>query len=446
MPPARSTFAPSGTEFVEWNDIEQIERKVIIGDMSAWERTAKTVGKRKRFQFSLLKEIFLPFGYPASVSTDYMSYQIWDSFQALFSTLMMAISTQKILVGMGVGDAAASALSGAIAWILRDGISMISKIMFTWYTGTNLDDYNKTWRLAADIFNDLSFIVDYSISFFPDFKIYILCISGILKSIVGVSGGATRMAITQHQARDNNISDVSAKDGSQETLVNLLGLILSLTVLPLLGNNEQVTMIIFISLMLAHLYSNWRAVKALNYETFNMNRLHIVCQQLVRSNQILSIKQVNKKEPLFGFAPNYRYSIKLGVPLIKSFAVGCESYLLKYRISFNNGDKSIYVSLSSDASTEDILEAAISASIINTIIDAALRCNRTPVEEMVEDIKLRRAIEILNSSNRCETDIICLVLEFMSKKRIMLLDRLKHAGYDLTAFHFSIDSWRYSKR
>jgi Vitamin B6 photo-protection and homoeostasis len=34
-----------------------------------------------------------------------------------------------------------------------------------------------------------------------------------------VSGGATRTAITQHQARANNISDVAAKDGSQETMV-----------------------------------------------------------------------------------------------------------------------------------------------------------------------------------------------------------------------------------
>jgi hypothetical protein len=47
----------------------------------------------------------------------------------------------------------------------------------------------------------------------------ILCIAGVCRALVGVSGGATRTAITQHQARANNISDVAAKDGSQETLV-----------------------------------------------------------------------------------------------------------------------------------------------------------------------------------------------------------------------------------
>ena len=37
----------------------------------------------------------------------------------------------------------------------------------------------------------------------------------VLKSIVGVSGGATRAALTLHQARRDNMADVSAKDGSQ---------------------------------------------------------------------------------------------------------------------------------------------------------------------------------------------------------------------------------------
>lgn len=36
---------------------------------------------------------------------------------------------------------------------------------------------------------------------------------------MGVAGGATRAALTQHQARRNNMADVSAKDGSQVRLL-----------------------------------------------------------------------------------------------------------------------------------------------------------------------------------------------------------------------------------
>jgi hypothetical protein len=36
---------------------------------------------------------------------------------------------------------------------------------------------------------------------------------------VGISGGATRSALTQHQAIKNNLADVSAKDSSQVKLI-----------------------------------------------------------------------------------------------------------------------------------------------------------------------------------------------------------------------------------
>ena len=44
----------------------------------------------------------------------------------------------------------------------------------------------------------------------------------LFQSIVGVAGGSTRAALTQHQARRNNMADVSAKDGSQVCLSFLL--------------------------------------------------------------------------------------------------------------------------------------------------------------------------------------------------------------------------------
>lgn len=43
---------------------------------------------------------------------------------------------------------------------------------------------------------------------------------------MGVAGGATRAAMTQHQARRDNMADVAAKDGSQvsKPLVKILNL------------------------------------------------------------------------------------------------------------------------------------------------------------------------------------------------------------------------------
>jgi hypothetical protein len=64
--------------------------------------------------------------------------------------------------------------------------------------------------------NDLAMFVDLLSPMFPSVFLWIACLGSLLRAVVGVAGGATRAAVTQHQARRNNMADVSAKDGSQE--------------------------------------------------------------------------------------------------------------------------------------------------------------------------------------------------------------------------------------
>lgn len=55
---------------------------------------------------------------------------------------------------------------------------------------------------------------------------------------MGVAGGATRASITQHQAIKGNMADVSAKDGSQETCVNLVASIMGITLLAVFSGGQ----------------------------------------------------------------------------------------------------------------------------------------------------------------------------------------------------------------
>lgn len=64
---------------------------------------------------------------------------------------------------------------------------------------TNLDGQCKKWRLFADILNDLAMGIELLLPYFSSYSLGILCISTAMKSIVGVAGGATRAALTQHQ-------------------------------------------------------------------------------------------------------------------------------------------------------------------------------------------------------------------------------------------------------
>uniref|UniRef100_A0AAY4DGY7 Protein root UVB sensitive/RUS domain-containing protein n=1 Tax=Denticeps clupeoides TaxID=299321 RepID=A0AAY4DGY7_9TELE len=245
------------------------------------------------------KSIFLPQGYPESVSGDYLQYQIWDTVQAFSSSLSGTLATQASLRGVGVGNREATVAAATVTWLLKDGTGMIGKILFAWLKGNKLDSEAKKWRLFADILNDIAMFVEIMAPHFPPFFTFIVCIAGVFKSIVGVAGGATRAALTVHQARRNNMADISAKDGSQETLVNLAGLLVSLVLIPLVTDNPLLTFVLFFLFTVLHLVANYKAVRTVVMDTLNKDRLSIVLQQYLHDGQVLSPQEANRREPVF---------------------------------------------------------------------------------------------------------------------------------------------------
>ena len=87
----------------------------------------------------LARQVFLPEGYPQSVSKDYLQYQVWDTLQAFASSVSGSLATAAVLGGLGVGDSAATPLAATITWILKDGAGLVGRIVFAGYIGTRLD-------------------------------------------------------------------------------------------------------------------------------------------------------------------------------------------------------------------------------------------------------------------------------------------------------------------
>ncbi|OON18399.1 hypothetical protein X801_05747, partial [Opisthorchis viverrini] len=234
---------------------------------------------------------------------------------ALASSVTGALAAQSVLIGVGVGDVKATILGASLSWMLKDGSGMIGKIVFVGWQG-----------LLADIINDCALFLELASSFFPSVFTFIICVANLCKSVVSVAGGATRAAVTLHQALDNNVADVAAKDGSQETLSNLLALFFNLSVVYFVTGNWSVIWTGFIILTFIHVYANYRAVQCLRLSTFNRNRFHIAVQQWLRQRlfhgpsvsestaiPFPSIEWVNSREPILFPASNAR--IHLGCSL-----------------------------------------------------------------------------------------------------------------------------------
>jgi hypothetical protein len=80
----------------------------------------------------------------------------------------------------------------ALLWIRVNLIFL--KITFAYFADS------KRWRLIADALNDLAFCIDLTCSHTErNFFIFTVCCSSLMRAIVGVAGGGTRMAVIRHQ-------------------------------------------------------------------------------------------------------------------------------------------------------------------------------------------------------------------------------------------------------
>lgn len=338
----------------------------------------------------VFKTVFLPQGYPESVSDDYLQYQFWDTLQAFSSSLSGTLATQASLKGVGVGNQEATVAAATVTWILRDGTGMLGRILFAWHKGSKLDSEAKKWRLFADVLNDIAMFMEILAPYFPAFFTLIVCTAGVFKSLVGVAGGATRAALTVHQARRDNMADISAKDGSQETLVNLAGLLVSLMLIPLVTDNTVLTLSLFFLFTVLHLFANYKAVRSVVMETFNEARLSIVLQQYVRDGQILSPLEANQREPVF-FELRKTVPIRLGVRLQEvvqspeELNLALKENNMPYLLGVRNG--CVCVCLGPEASVRDEIRAMCQAVWLSNTLSPPTQQQQSPWEIVHESHK-----------------------------------------------------------
>jgi hypothetical protein len=257
---------------------------------------------RRRLQVRvLLRSLFLPEGYPDSVSDDYLGFQVWDTIQAMCSYLRGMLCTQAFLVGAGVGKESASATSAAVQWFFKDGLGMLGGMLFAWSRATNFGTDVKKWRFFADCINDVGLTIDMVAPLFPSVFLLLASLGSVCRAMCGVAAGSTRAALSTHFARRSNVSDISAKEGIQETAVTLCGLVLGIWVANALEHQQLASWLIFVSLTALHVFANYRALAALKLRSLNRQRASLVIDEFLRTGKVSSPAQVAARERIFWF-------------------------------------------------------------------------------------------------------------------------------------------------
>eukprot|EP00927_Polykrikos_kofoidii_P055360 TRINITY_DN49630_c0_g1_i1.p1 TRINITY_DN49630_c0_g1~~TRINITY_DN49630_c0_g1_i1.p1 ORF type:complete len:460 (-),score=92.97 TRINITY_DN49630_c0_g1_i1:91-1470(-) len=326
-----------------------------------------------------LFEVFLPIGFPDSVSPEYATYQAWDTVQAMCSYLRGVLSTRAVLASVGVGKEGATALAATLQWVLKDGAGMLGSLTFAAFCAGRFDVDVKAWRLFADVANNIGLLLDLLAPHAGEHFLVVLCIANLFKSMCGVSAGATKSALTAHFALKDNMGDVQAKEGSQETAVTLMGLVCGSWFAMVANDSPATVWIAFLLLTVLHTFANYRGVRCLRLPTLSPARLRLLCDTWLGGGEStqLSIEIVASSEPLLSLVlperccpPKVRLGVSFGTvfggqgagdanDFVRASAVlATEKYLLA-----SDGKGAVAVVFITGADVEDELKAFFHASL-----------------------------------------------------------------------------------
>jgi hypothetical protein len=209
------------------------------------------------------------------------------------------IGSRAVWQGLGVGDSAASPTGAMLIQVIRECMGKLATIFFAHRMGTSIEAECKAYRLGSDILTETAMIIDCMSPWFPtQIRFLVLCISSILFSAAGVAGGASKSSLSGHFAKCNNLGELNAKDGSQETVISLAGMMTGTLIVSWLTTPFR-TWAALLSLLALHFVLNRIGVRAVEMRSLNRQRANIAFSSFLSSNKILTPSEVSKRERIF---------------------------------------------------------------------------------------------------------------------------------------------------
>ncbi|KAL9097334.1 MAG: hypothetical protein Q9165_000761 [Trypethelium subeluteriae] len=281
-------------------------------------------------------DVFLPAGYPHSVTDDYLKYQIYDSLQAFSSSIAGLLSSRAVLEGVGVGDPTTTPTTALLLSTTTDAVSRLCTILLAHRLGTALAPECKRYRLMADLLNDAGMVLDLLSPAVPmafswgmgggaaggggggggggveggdaggggwmgigwSGRWMVLCAASCLRAGCGVLAGGAKASLSAKFARGADVGELNAKDASQETVISLLGMLTGTLVVRVI-TSPLATWMALLSLLAIHLATNYLAVRAVTMTSLNRQRANILFSHLLVTGKVLDPGEVAEREKVF---------------------------------------------------------------------------------------------------------------------------------------------------
>ncbi|CAI9097307.1 OLC1v1033698C1 [Oldenlandia corymbosa var. corymbosa] len=261
---------------------------------------------------SVIKDLFLPSGFPESVSNDYLEYMLWQHVN-----LTLAVNfTWAVGVGSFSGTTAAAS-AAAIRWVTKDGIGAVGRLFIGGRFGNLFDDDPKQWRMYADFIGSAGSIFDLTTPLYPSYFLPLASMGNLAKAVARGLKDPSFRVIQNHFAISGNLGEVAAKEEVWEVAAELLGLAIGILILdaPGLSSSYSVLTFTWLSVRLLHLWFRYLSLSVLQFDTINLKRACILVNSHVRLSTVLGCHECNRMENILQWQRFSKPRIHFGVSL-----------------------------------------------------------------------------------------------------------------------------------
>ena len=236
----------------------------------------------------------LPAGFPATVAPSYPRYALLAACATAASAAGGVLSTQCLLLAVGVGSAAAVPAAAALNWVLKDGLGQVGGVAFAAAIGNRFDADPKRWRLLSALALDCASALEIATPLWPALFVPVAAAANCLKNVAWLSASASRAGIHQALAARGNLADLTAKAGSQSIAASALGTALGVALLapaaaaagaagaPAAGGAGVAAAFALCSAL--HLAGVWASLRSVALPTLSAARMDLAADEWVRGD------------------------------------------------------------------------------------------------------------------------------------------------------------------
>ena len=244
----------------------------------------------------MIRGLCLPVGYPESATDNYSLFVRYNFVQVSLISLTRILSTQAMLLAVGIAQSGALPMAAVINWLLKDGLGHLGSILVGTKINTKFDSDPKRYKFLSVFLGQCANCLGILSLTRPSMFLLFTSLSAALSRIGTLAVTASRARIYEDFSLQGNLGDLIRCSQSQATVATLFGTVVGVGIAPLVGGDVTSILGVFVPATVATHYTAYKAVSVIELSTFNRQRFELVMDEYLKSGSIPNYHEIAKRE------------------------------------------------------------------------------------------------------------------------------------------------------